>query len=79
MIYSLKMFNTGQITLPKSWRKKFDTKYFLAKETANGLLIQPIREDEDVISYENTEESGLIFPKGMDPQKIIDKIKEIDG
>ena len=79
MIYSLKMFNTGQVTLPKAWRKKYDTHYFLAKETDKGLLIQPIREDEDVIAYENKKESGLIFPKGMDPQKLIDKISEIDG
>jgi len=33
MNYTLKSFNTGQITLPKKWRNKFDTKNFIATET----------------------------------------------
>jgi len=33
MTYTLKSFNTGQITLPKAWRSRFDTKIFLAEET----------------------------------------------
>jgi bifunctional DNA-binding transcriptional regulator/antitoxin component of YhaV-PrlF toxin-antitoxin module len=34
MNYTLKSFNTGQITLPKSWRSKYDTKIFVAEETS---------------------------------------------
>jgi len=31
--YTLKSFNSGQITLPKKWRDKFATKNFVAVET----------------------------------------------
>jgi hypothetical protein len=33
MNYTLNLFNTGQITLPKKWREQFETKKFIAKET----------------------------------------------
>lgn len=77
--YTLTMFNTGQITLPKQWRTRFDTRHFTAEETEKGLLIKPILNADDPIFYENEESFGLIFPKGIDPQALIDKIKEIDG
>lgn len=78
-VHSLKMFNTGQITLPKSWRERFKTKHFVAKETKKGLLIQPMLQDEDVIYYEDEGGCGLHFPKGVDPQILINMIEEIDG
>jgi len=34
MIYTLTSFNTGQITLPKKRRDKFQTKNFIAEETS---------------------------------------------
>lgn len=77
--YTLNMFNTGQVTLPKSWRSKFNTKHFLAQETKDGLLLKPILKDEDVVFYENDHSFGLIFPNGIDPQVLIDEIKKIDG
>lgn len=78
--YTLKKFNTGQITLPKRWRDKFDTTNFIGKETKEGLLIKPILETKkEVVYYENDDEAGLIFPKGYDPQKIIDTIQKMDG
>jgi hypothetical protein len=78
--YTLKLFNTGQITLPKAWRDKQKTKHFIARETKKGLLIEPIKdEDIEVIPYETDKEVGLIFPKGIDPRILINKIKEIDG
>ncbi|MBU0578165.1 hypothetical protein KKF73_06415, partial [Patescibacteria group bacterium] len=61
---------------------KFPTKHFIAEETDDGLLIKPIitmEKDKDIISYEKKGETGLIFPKGIDPQVLIDKIIEIDG
>ena len=42
MLYTLKMFNTGQVTLPKKWRKRFDTDHFVGEETKEGLLIKPL-------------------------------------
>lgn len=32
--HTLKMFNTGQITLPKKRRSQFETNHFLAIETS---------------------------------------------
>lgn len=75
---SLKMFNTGQMTLPKKWRSKFETSHFVAKETKDGLLIMPLI-DEDFVAYENEKEAGIIFPGGVDPNVLIDQISKIDG
>lgn len=47
MNYTLKLFNTGQVTLPKLWRNKYPTKHFLATETKQGLLIRPIVDDDE--------------------------------
>jgi bifunctional DNA-binding transcriptional regulator/antitoxin component of YhaV-PrlF toxin-antitoxin module len=47
MISILKEFGRGQVTLPKKWREKFDTKVYIAKETSLGLLIVPF-EDQTV-------------------------------
>ncbi|MDD3663156.1 MAG: AbrB/MazE/SpoVT family DNA-binding domain-containing protein [Candidatus Pacebacteria bacterium] len=56
MIYTLKSFNTGQITLPKKWRDKFKTSIFTAEERNGGLFIKPIVEDsKQVVYYENKE------------------------
>ncbi len=77
--YTLKKFNTGQITLPKRWRDKYDTSNFIGKETKDGLLIKPILEGKEVVFYENDDEKGLVFPKGYDPQKIIDTLQKMDG
>ena len=56
MLYTLSLFNTGQITLPKPWRKKFRTKKFIAEETENGLLIRPLLSTlhpDETIFYED--------------------------
>ncbi|MDP4008468.1 MAG: AbrB/MazE/SpoVT family DNA-binding domain-containing protein [Candidatus Peregrinibacteria bacterium] len=76
--YTLKLFNTGQVTLPKNWREKYDTKNFIAKETKDGLLIQPIKE-EKVVYFENKKSFGLYCEEGLPIDDIINKIKEIHG
>jgi bifunctional DNA-binding transcriptional regulator/antitoxin component of YhaV-PrlF toxin-antitoxin module len=45
MISILKEFGRGQITLPKKWRDRFDTKVYIAKETSQGLLIVPFQDE----------------------------------
>jgi bifunctional DNA-binding transcriptional regulator/antitoxin component of YhaV-PrlF toxin-antitoxin module len=45
MISILKEFGRGQVTLPKKWRDKFNTKVYIAKETSQGLLITPFTDD----------------------------------
>ena len=77
--FTLKLFNTGQITLPKAWRKKFKTKNFLAKETKEGLLIKPIIDDDGVVYYEDKDGFGIYSAEGIDPDRIIKAIKKIHG
>lgn len=78
MIHTLSMFNTGQITLPKSWRKKFKTNKFIAEETKEGLLIKPLSKDETVY-YEHEHGFGVYCENGLDVEKIIKTIEKIDG
>ena len=54
MKYDLKMFNTGQVTIPKKWRNQFQTARFTATETSGWLLIKPVLEkqyDEKVVAH----------------------------
>ena len=78
MIYTLSMFNTGQITLPKKWRDKYKTKKFVAEETAEGLLIKPVKKDETVF-YEDAKGFGIYCEKGLDINKMKKAIEELDG
>lgn len=77
-VFTLKLFNTGQITLPKAWREKFTTKLFLAKETPEGLLIQPIEKNE-LVYFENKKSFGLYCEKGLPVDDILSTIKKIHG
>ena len=78
MNYVLRLFNTGQITLPKNWRNKFDTKNYTAIETKDWLLIKPIL-DKDInssIYYETKDGNfGIYSEKGIDPEDILSAIK----
>jgi bifunctional DNA-binding transcriptional regulator/antitoxin component of YhaV-PrlF toxin-antitoxin module len=78
MNYTLKVFNTGQITLPKKWREKFSTKNFIARETKEGLLIQPIQDDW-VAYYEDKNGFGIYSEWGIDPEALIKKIKRLQN
>lgn len=77
MIYTLKTFNTGQITLPKAWRSKFKTKHFVAEERPDGLLIKPIESTDDVVYYTSKDGFGLYSDKGIDPADIISQIQKL--
>ena len=76
--YTLKIFNTGQVTLPKLWRDKLGTKNLVAEETEEGLLIKPLRVDK-VIYYQSKDGFGLYCEKGLPTDKIISKIKTLHG
>lgn len=77
--YTLSMFNTGQITLPKAWRKKHNTKKFVAEETADGgLLIHPLKKDETVY-YETKDGFGLYCGNGLNTDQILKAIKKLNG
>jgi len=77
--YTLNSFNTGQITLPKKWREQFDTKKFIAKETPQWLVIQPLFDKDDTVFYENSEWFGIYSDTWMDPEQIISKIKKLQN
>lgn len=42
----LKLFGTGQVTLPKKWRKKFNTTHYKAVAEGDKLIITPMEEDQ---------------------------------
>ena len=84
MIYTVSVFNTGQITIPKKIReRKFkNAKKLIAEETEKGLLIRPIPSKEDeTVYYESSDkkEFGLLFPSGMEPENLIKKIEKLNG
>ncbi|MFN7161025.1 MAG: AbrB/MazE/SpoVT family DNA-binding domain-containing protein [Candidatus Gracilibacteria bacterium] len=81
MNYTLKLFNTGQVTLPKKWREKYSTEHFTAEETVDGLLIRPliVDEEQDVVYYENKEGFGIYSNKGLDATKILEEITKLHG
>ena len=77
MIYTLKTFNTGQITLPKARRSKFKTKHFVAEERPDCLLIKPFDASDDVVYYTSNDGFGIYSDKGVDPADIISAIKKL--
>lgn len=76
--YTLKLFNTGQVTLPKAWRDKYNTKHFVGKETKDGLLITPL-EKEELVYFENKDSVGIYCERGLPVEKIVEKITELHG
>ncbi len=78
MIHTLSMFNTGQITLPKSWRAKYKTTKFVAEETKEGLLIRPLVKDETVY-YEDKNGFGIYCESGLDIEQFKQAIKKMNG
>jgi bifunctional DNA-binding transcriptional regulator/antitoxin component of YhaV-PrlF toxin-antitoxin module len=77
MTHTLKVFNSGQITLPKTRRSKFNTKNFTATETKEWLLIKPILDNNSTIYYEDKDGFGIYAPEGIDPTSIISSIKNL--
>lgn len=77
MFFPLKLFGTGQITLPKSWRDKQATKNFIATETPQGLLIKPLTE----VQYYQYDDShfGLHFPLGISADQLAEELTKANG
>ena len=80
MTHTLKLFKSWQVTLPKSWRSKFETDRYEATENEDGTLtLRPcLTWDDDTVYYENSEWFGLYFPNGMDPEKLILAIQSFE-
>jgi AbrB family looped-hinge helix DNA binding protein len=80
MQYTVTTSAKGQITIPKEIRKKYKItgKIPILIRDENGeikLKIAKIVEDNDIELREN----GITFKKGINPQELIDAIREIDG
>lgn len=77
MLSILKLFGTGQITLPAKWRKKHNTKNFIAEETPKGLLIRPLME----VNFFEDElgNAELSFPMGMEASALLKELKKANG
>jgi bifunctional DNA-binding transcriptional regulator/antitoxin component of YhaV-PrlF toxin-antitoxin module len=75
----------GQITIPPAIRKK----YAISKETPviisdnnDGTItikIMKMVEHDDIAYREDEKGIGLSFKRGVNPQILIDAIKELDG
>lgn len=83
MNYTLKVFNTWQVTLPKKWRSNFDTDIYIAEETSKWLLISPIiRTQKDKINddwiefFEDETWMSVKFKKWIEASKLIEVIKK---
>ena len=75
----------GQVTIPVTIRKKYqinqDTPLKI-KDNGDGIItirVMSIVDHDQIKYYENDEETGLNFKKGVDPQLLMDAIKKIDG
>lgn len=78
MNYTLKSFNTGQITLPKKWRDQAGTINFIAEERPDGLLVRPIRTEKTTeVFYKNEEGFWVYYPSGMDLKSLISQIQTL--
>ena len=80
MNYTLKLFNTWQVTLPKKWRKQFDTNNFIAEENSEWLLIKPlINNNIKTCFYKNKEWFGIFNENWIDSELLIAKIKNLQN
>lgn len=70
----VKCTSKGQITLPMKWRSKFETDNFAIEYQNDQLIVKPVI-IEEVIFNADRDNDG----KGLDPQEIIDMIREIDN
>ena len=75
----------GQVTIPLEIREKYRISKntpLVVEDHGKGVITIKVMKmiDHDAIEdYENEEGIGLRFHKGIDPKKLIQAIKEIDG
>jgi len=80
----LKSTTKGQITLPSSWRKKFNTDRFIATYDNDIIKIQPL-EIENFIKKDEQKERVIFNSardnkgKGVDAKIFIKILKKLDA
>jgi hypothetical protein len=73
----LKVFGTGQVTLPKRLRDKYDAEYYIAEETEIGILLRPLTK---AFFYQKAiDDFGLKFPGGMAASAVSKKLKQANA
>lgn len=91
----VKATSKGQITLPATWRKQFNTDQFLLNFTKNKLIIEPIgiisKKDrlaslKEIIKNEKKMGGEIVFDairdnkgEGIELGKFIKILEDIDG
>ena len=81
----VKATSKGQITLPISWRKKFNTDQFILSYKKNIINIQPLminkiikdksRDKEEIIFDADRDNRGV----GIEADEILSILRKIDG
>lgn len=75
----------GQITIPSEIREKYgigkETPVLISDNNDGTIVIKVMRmiDHDDIIYREDKNGIGLSFKNGIDPQKLIDAVKKIDG
>ncbi|MBU1090057.1 hypothetical protein KKF38_04695 [Patescibacteria group bacterium] len=77
----IKQFGSGQITIPKKWRRDAKTTFYHARKRGESIILSPLDEKDDygVEYYENKEGFGLRFPKGIPTGEFIKKWKRAEA
>src|SRR3989338_10749287 len=85
----LKVFGTGQVTLPKQWRGQLKTPYVRAKMTERSVLITPLNDDnylgvpevdEHIVEPGYTSilnARALGYPRGIPAETLLRALKKI--
>lgn len=74
----------GQITIPSEIRKQYEISEetpLVIEDAGKGVItirVMRMIDHDDIEYYEDEEGFGLHFKKGMDPQVLINAIKEMD-
>lgn len=83
--YTLLPSIKGQITIPTEIRARYEINKatpLVIKDKGKGVIeikVMQIVTHDAITTYESDKELGIHFKHGIDPQVIIDAIKNIDG
>ncbi len=70
----LKVFGTGQVTLPKKLRDKYKAQYYIAEETENGIFLRPLIKS---MYFENSDvDFGIKFPIEESAANVLKNLKK---
>ncbi len=68
-----KVFGSGQITLPKSWRTKAKTDVFSIQESGKELRIIPLKPPSEKVIFDSAK---LGYPKGVEIKTFLKALKK---